>query len=299
VTRAGRARAISKSPGVARKGKIDGRRAGRTSPELAAVCSLPYRLAHVIAQGCLREPVEPTSFLFSYHGEVSARRGHCGGVDLPERVRVERLLSDERRLVYAAPRGEPGTLLSQPDRCRTSRPNQWQPRWVSTAGRAGTIRPIACLCSQPEFHRRKRRRAIYRWPLATRDSLNTELESRRTFKSTAFYRSEQILADYTPSPPCDSVQTRQASWRSVAWVAFGRSTVSTSNTRNAAGAYIQSRSLALVAVVLTLGACSVLQPKPAVEISAADVNFNTRWHARIASPAELAGVVQNERIGFH
>lgn len=53
-----------------------------------------------------------------------------------------------------------------------------------------------------------------------------------------------------------------------------------------------SRSLALVAVALTLGACSVLEPKPAVEMSAADVNLNSRWHANIASPAELAGVVQ-------
>ena len=103
----------------------------------------------------------------SCHGEGGARGGwgHCGCLDLPERLRVERLLSDERRLVYAAPCSEPGTLPSQPERCRASRPNQWQPtseRWVSTAGRAGTIRPIACLCSQREFRRRKRRRAIYR-----------------------------------------------------------------------------------------------------------------------------------------
>lgn len=53
-----------------------------------------------------------------------------------------------------------------------------------------------------------------------------------------------------------------------------------------------SRSLALVAAALTLGACSVLEPKPAVEMSTADVNLNTRWHASIASPAELAGAVQ-------
>ena len=53
-----------------------------------------------------------------------------------------------------------------------------------------------------------------------------------------------------------------------------------------------SQSLALVAVALILGACSALEPKPAVELSAADVNLNTRWHASIASPPELAGVVQ-------
>ncbi len=53
-----------------------------------------------------------------------------------------------------------------------------------------------------------------------------------------------------------------------------------------------SRSLALVAAALTLGACSVLEPKQAVEMSTADVHLNTRWHASIASPAELAGVVQ-------
>jgi|SRR5579859_1616586 len=51
-------------------------------------------------------------------------------------------------------------------------------------------------------------------------------------------------------------------------------------------------SLSLLAVTLTLAACSVLEPKPAVEMSAGDVNLNTRWHANIASPAELAGVVQ-------
>jgi len=97
--RTGRARARSKCLGVARKGKTEVRRAARTSPELAAVCSLPYRLAHVMPATIEREPVKPTPFLFSCHGEVSARRGHCGGVDLPERMRVERFLSDERRLV--------------------------------------------------------------------------------------------------------------------------------------------------------------------------------------------------------
>jgi hypothetical protein len=120
------ARAPSKCPGVARKGKTGGRRAARRSPELAGVRSLPYRLAHLMAATIDREPVKPTS-LFSSHGEVRARRGHCGGVDVPERVRVERLLSDERRLVFAEPRSELGTLSSQPERCRTSRPKRRQP----------------------------------------------------------------------------------------------------------------------------------------------------------------------------
>lgn len=52
------------------------------------------------------------------------------------------------------------------------------------------------------------------------------------------------------------------------------------------------RSLALTAAALTLGACSMFQPKQAVEVSATDVNLNSSWHARIASPADLAGAVQ-------
>jgi hypothetical protein len=50
--------------------------------------------------------------------------------------------------------------------------------------------------------------------------------------------------------------------------------------------------LALAATALTLGACSLLKPKPAVEMSTADVNLNSSWHASIASPPDLAGVVQ-------
>jgi len=51
-------------------------------------------------------------------------------------------------------------------------------------------------------------------------------------------------------------------------------------------------SLAVAAAALTLGACSVLKPKPAVEMSNADVNLNSSWHASIASPPDLAGAVQ-------
>jgi hypothetical protein len=54
----------------------------------------------------------------------------------------------------------------------------------------------------------------------------------------------------------------------------------------------RSWSLAVVAPVLALVACSAFHPKAAVEMSTADVNLNSRWHASIASPAELAGAVQ-------
>ncbi|HEY6457074.1 MAG TPA: hypothetical protein VIY90_17500 [Steroidobacteraceae bacterium] len=36
----------------------------------------------------------------------------------------------------------------------------------------------------------------------------------------------------------------------------------------------------------------MLKPKPAVEVSTADLNLNSRWHASIASPQDLAGAVQ-------
>ena len=52
------------------------------------------------------------------------------------------------------------------------------------------------------------------------------------------------------------------------------------------------RSFALVATVLALGACSTFQPKSAVEMSSGNVTLNSSWHARIASPSELAGAVQ-------
>ncbi len=51
-------------------------------------------------------------------------------------------------------------------------------------------------------------------------------------------------------------------------------------------------SLALAAAALTLAACSLMRPAPAVQLSAGDVNINSRWHASIASPPDLAGAVQ-------
>jgi hypothetical protein len=50
--------------------------------------------------------------------------------------------------------------------------------------------------------------------------------------------------------------------------------------------------LTLAVTALTLGACSLMKSKPAVEMSTADVNLNSSWHASIASPPDLAGVVQ-------
>jgi len=52
------------------------------------------------------------------------------------------------------------------------------------------------------------------------------------------------------------------------------------------------RSLALFATALTLGACTMFQQKSAVEMKATDVTLNSSWHARVASPSELAGAVQ-------
>jgi hypothetical protein len=51
-------------------------------------------------------------------------------------------------------------------------------------------------------------------------------------------------------------------------------------------------SSALVATALTLGACSVFQPRSAVEMKSTDVTLNSSWHARVASPSKLAGAVQ-------
>jgi hypothetical protein len=48
--------------------------------------------------------------------------------------------------------------------------------------------------------------------------------------------------------------------------------------------------LAFSALIFT--ACNPFHRSQAVEMSAKDVNLNTRWHANLASPASLAGVVQ-------
>ena len=50
--------------------------------------------------------------------------------------------------------------------------------------------------------------------------------------------------------------------------------------------------IALAAASLALGACSMMQPKPADTVSSEDVNLNSSWHANIATPPELAGALQ-------
>ncbi|HEX9107494.1 MAG TPA: hypothetical protein VF832_09705 [Longimicrobiales bacterium] len=53
------------------------------------------------------------------------------------------------------------------------------------------------------------------------------------------------------------------------------------------------RSLSFLAFsLLALAACNPFHVGQAVQVSARDVNLNTRWHGNIASPAALAGVVQ-------
>src|SRR5689334_8445288 len=50
--------------------------------------------------------------------------------------------------------------------------------------------------------------------------------------------------------------------------------------------------LMLAVSAFALTACNPFHREPAVEVSAKDVNLNTRWHATLASPADLAGAVQ-------
>ncbi|HET7228778.1 MAG TPA: hypothetical protein VFJ16_02115 [Longimicrobium sp.] len=49
---------------------------------------------------------------------------------------------------------------------------------------------------------------------------------------------------------------------------------------------------ALVLATVLLAACDAFSRKPAVEVSAADANLNTRWHGTLATPQSLAGAVQ-------
>jgi len=58
----------------------------------------------------------------------------------------------------------------------------------------------------------------------------------------------------------------------------------------------RSRYLALAGAALTIAACnpfrSPFKQSPVVQVSAGDVNANTRWNAVLATPAGLAGAVQ-------
>lgn len=53
------------------------------------------------------------------------------------------------------------------------------------------------------------------------------------------------------------------------------------------------RHAMMVPLVLLAGAaCNPFHKDPAVSVSAKDASLNSRWHANLASPASLAGVVQ-------
>jgi hypothetical protein len=53
-----------------------------------------------------------------------------------------------------------------------------------------------------------------------------------------------------------------------------------------------SRLLAMALAVVTMSACNPFNRGRAVEMSTDDAMLNSRWHANLASPAELAGAVQ-------
>ena len=56
---------------------------------------------------------------------------------------------------------------------------------------------------------------------------------------------------------------------------------------------MNNRQLLTLAVsAIALAACNPFHHKPAVEVSSSDANLNTRWHANLATPADLAGAVQ-------
>jgi hypothetical protein len=52
------------------------------------------------------------------------------------------------------------------------------------------------------------------------------------------------------------------------------------------------RMVTVTLALLVSTACNPFHQQPAVEVSAQDMTLNTRWHANLASPASLAGVVQ-------
>jgi hypothetical protein len=52
------------------------------------------------------------------------------------------------------------------------------------------------------------------------------------------------------------------------------------------------RLLLLAVSALALSSCNPFRHEQAVEVSTKDENLNSRWHATLATPAELAGAVQ-------
>ncbi len=53
-----------------------------------------------------------------------------------------------------------------------------------------------------------------------------------------------------------------------------------------------TRSLMLTVAACALVSCNPFRNDTAVQVSTKDENLNSRWHANLATPAELAGVVQ-------
>lgn len=52
------------------------------------------------------------------------------------------------------------------------------------------------------------------------------------------------------------------------------------------------RLLLLGLFAFALAGCNPFRHKPAVEVSTQDENLNSRWHANLATPNELAGAIQ-------
>jgi hypothetical protein len=52
------------------------------------------------------------------------------------------------------------------------------------------------------------------------------------------------------------------------------------------------RLLLLAVSAFAIGSCNPFRHEQAVEVSTKDENLNSRWHATLATPAELAGAVQ-------
>jgi hypothetical protein len=53
-----------------------------------------------------------------------------------------------------------------------------------------------------------------------------------------------------------------------------------------------SRLAMLAVAALALSSCNPFRHDSAVQVSAKDENLNSRWHANLATPADLAGAVQ-------
>jgi hypothetical protein len=53
-----------------------------------------------------------------------------------------------------------------------------------------------------------------------------------------------------------------------------------------------TRRVLLLAAAFALTSCNPFRHESAVEVSTKDENLNSRWHATLATPAELAGAVQ-------